>query len=686
MSEVIARINPRRPFHVTAEGLKRIVLGEAGQGGAVHVATHREAAPKPLRLTVAPGAYILVIAHSDRGALDAHGHQAIAAAALLADAATAVTVLVLGELTEDLAAFGADQIHVAAACDKARFNPDLELALASELVARLNPRHIILPDNGFGDGDLGRRLAARLDLAAASHVVELRPDAVAAYRQSGAQLARRDLPRLILLDADTTDTALPFRGIGEIVPLTIPAVADSAYTDLGTPPIDAARLGLEEADFIVSAGNGVSDVATLLALAKTFDAAIGASRVAVDDGKFRRDQQVGATGKTVSANVYMAIGISGAVQHLQGIKAVRHVIAINTDASAPIAGRADLTVVDDAQAVMQELLEATRSRNYPATAPAVDTSPFQGEDQGGGLSPTDPGAVAPPPNLPHQGGGADRGSPISSATSPPVGTLPLAGRDQGWGSASHTPRVLVLACLGRNPVNGSARPNRDDLLALTLASTLGDVSVLHAGDPDQSALHDYLAYGATEVDVIQTPSDADIAATLATHATNHDLILTGTRAEGGEGSGLVPYLLANRLGWPIVTQALAVTIADGHAEITQALPKGQRRHVRVRLPAVIAIDPKAPFIPRYAHARRMTGQVSRLDTVATPALDTAWRVAAASKRPVKFKAKESKAGHARMLSAIVAEAKGGAVIATGTAADKAQAILAYLRTHKLIDW
>jgi electron transfer flavoprotein beta subunit len=65
---------------------------------------------------------------------------------------------------------------------------------------------------------------------------------------------------------------------------------------------------------------------------------------------------------------------------------------------------------------------------------------------------------------------------------------------------------------------------------------------------------------------------------------------------------------------------------------------------------------------------------------------TSWRVAPATKKPVKLKAAETKAGHARMLSAIVTEAKGGAVVNTGTPADKAQAILSYLREHRLIDW
>ena len=83
---------------------------------------------------------------------------------------------------------------------------------------------------------------------------------------------------------------------------------------------------------------------------------MGASRVAVDDGKFARDQQIGATGKTVSATTYIAAGISGAVQHLQGIKDCRHVIAINRDAGAPIISRADLSIIGDTEGVMQALL------------------------------------------------------------------------------------------------------------------------------------------------------------------------------------------------------------------------------------------------------------------------------------------------------------------------------------------
>lgn len=133
---------------------------------------------------------------------------------------------------------------------------------------------------------------------------------------------------------------------------------NSLYRDLGTTQLDAADVALEEADFIISAGNGVTDIAAFETLARAFGAAIGASRVAVDNGYFTRDKQVGATGKTVGASVYIAFGISGAVQHLQGIKDCRHVIAVNLDASAPIAKRANLTLIDDTKATIAALTEA----------------------------------------------------------------------------------------------------------------------------------------------------------------------------------------------------------------------------------------------------------------------------------------------------------------------------------------
>jgi electron transfer flavoprotein alpha subunit len=363
MNDNIKRIDPRRPFVITADGLKRITLGEIGNGTLLDIASmhggHKESA-KPRRLTKPATRAMLVAVHTDRGALDDHGRQALAAAALLADGETEVVLIAFGEFKDDAAALGADRYIELPQFDRRHFAPDEEVRALTACVAAFTPVHVFMPDNATGDGDLGRRYAARADASIATHVVELDKEHVASYVQANRAIASRVLPDVILLAPNAVEAKLPFVGAGEAVEAQgiVPAAKVSAYADLGIEEMDAAQVALEEADFIVSAGNGVSDVPAFEALASTLGAAIGASRVAVDDGKFTRDKQIGATGKTVEASVYIAFGISGAVQHLQGIKDCRHVIAVNLDASAPIAKRANLTIVADTQDTIKALADA----------------------------------------------------------------------------------------------------------------------------------------------------------------------------------------------------------------------------------------------------------------------------------------------------------------------------------------
>ncbi|MGF6756271.1 electron transfer flavoprotein subunit alpha/FixB family protein [Paraburkholderia sp. GAS42] len=360
----LKRIDPRRPFTITAEGLKRITAGVAGAAGLTGFpapgSAHREQ-PKPRRTTATPQRVMLVAAHADRGALDDHARQALAAAALIADAHTEVVLLVFGEFTGDAAALGADKLIELPMFDRRRFAPIDALNALAACIAAYAPVHVFMPDNATGDGDLGRRYAAAVNASVATHVVEIDATHVATYVQANSAFAARGLPEVVLLAPHAVDPKLPFIGAGERVVWRFdgePVSSKGVVRDLGIEEIDAARLALEEADFIVSAGNGVSDVAAFERLASTLGAAIGASRVAVDDGKFTRDKQIGATGKTVEASVYIAFGISGAVQHLQGIKDCRHVIAVNLDASAPIAKRANLTVIADARETIAALTEA----------------------------------------------------------------------------------------------------------------------------------------------------------------------------------------------------------------------------------------------------------------------------------------------------------------------------------------
>jgi electron transfer flavoprotein alpha subunit len=364
----LKRIDPRRPSTLTAQGLRRITLGVAGtaadnawQAEARHAARYEP--PKPRRTTATPHHLLLVAAHTDRGALDEHARQTLAAAALLADAHTDVVLLAFGELSGDAAALGADKLIELPGFDRRTYAPADELNALAACVAAYAPAHLFLPDNASGDGDLGRRYAAAAGASIATQVIEIDTTHVATYVRANTALASRSLPEVVLLAPNAVDPKLPFVGAGERLAWRFDPEADGtparpAIRDLGIDEIDAAQVALEEADFIVSAGNGVRDVPAFERLAATLGAAIGASRVAVDDGRFTRDKQIGATGKTVEASVYIAFGISGAVQHLQGIKDCRHVIAVNLDASAPIAKRANLTVIADAQETIAALNEA----------------------------------------------------------------------------------------------------------------------------------------------------------------------------------------------------------------------------------------------------------------------------------------------------------------------------------------
>lgn len=249
-------------------------------------------------------------------------------------------------------------------------------------------------------------------------------------------------------------------------------------------------------------------------------------------------------------------------------------------------------------------------------------------------------------------------------------------------------RIAVLVSAGRHPVSGASRYCRNDGLALTLALQLADTvsaqtEVLHAGDANNPALLDYLALGAKQICVL--PETADIVPALASQLAQTDLIITGIRAENGEDSGLLPYLLAAALDRPVIANVLSINVTEHGVEVLQFLPKGKRRRIAVQLPAVIAVHPLANAELRYAYARQTMGVIDQIESTSTTTTPHTWKHEPARK-PIKFKAQEKKAGHARMLSAIASESKGGTVVIEGNHVEKAQVILTYLREHHLVNF
>jgi electron transfer flavoprotein beta subunit len=270
--------------------------------------------------------------------------------------------------------------------------------------------------------------------------------------------------------------------------------------------------------------------------------------------------------------------------------------------------------------------------------------------------------------------------------------------------------ITVLVSTAIHPLSGHPCTNRNDTLALEIARQLsgGTQRTLHIGDPQDAALPDYLAFGANSVEVLPDVAGSDIVATLADQVRNAKLILSGTRAQSGEASGMLPYLLAAALKRPIVADVLEVQLLGDSVQATQFLPKGRRRTVTVSLPAIIAVHPLATVLPRYAYARRVAGRIQTLSNAPTPdsnamgagthsATDATalaaspsgprpspWTLESVDRVPVKLKAPDRRSGHARMLSATAAVSRGGQVVNQGSDVEKAQAVLAYLREHDLI--
>jgi electron transfer flavoprotein alpha subunit len=234
-------------------------------------------------------------------------------------------------------------------------------------MAALSPRHILFPDSPDG-ADVARRVAAATEERLFAGVQSLGPDR--ATRQSaGGSLETGHRPtRLMTVAADAFN---PLDGVRhEARPLDLAApltAAEELLPRLGGArrlAVDPDALSLSETDFILSAGNGVTDWQSFAELGEALGATRAGSRVVCDAGHLPRERQVGASGTVVSARCYLAFGIAGAPQHLQGITGVRHVIAVNTDLHAEMIKRADLSIVADAQAVMPALIRLIRERRH----------------------------------------------------------------------------------------------------------------------------------------------------------------------------------------------------------------------------------------------------------------------------------------------------------------------------------
>lgn len=247
-------------------------------------------------------------------------------------------------------------------------------------------------------------------------------------------------------------------------------------------------------------------------------------------------------------------------------------------------------------------------------------------------------------------------------------------------------RITVLVAARQHPVSGKPARSKADskAVATALAVPGSDVQLLSAGTLSDAVARDYLALGARSIEIIDTAADACTA--LVHPLKEVPWILTGTRSADEAGGNLLPFQLGAALSRPVVTQVVAIEDQGSHWIVTQALPKGARRRLRVTAPAVLAISEAAPATVRYALADKTLGRIFRTTTNAGTPARTDLTVRPRSKRRAVLQAQVAQSGHARMLGAIDSPSSGGRVISTGTPEHKAQVILDYLRTHALVNF
>lgn len=271
-------------------------------------------------------------------------------------------------LAEDLKAAGAAKIYVAESDDVEKYLIAPYVDVLEQLVESATPAAVLLPATADGK-EIAGRLAARTGSGLLSDVVGIKEGGTGVHSIFGGAFtvesnATGDVA-VITVRPGAIDAA-PSAGAGEVVNVEVPAPAENAARITARQPAVAGdRPELTEASVVVAGGRGVGSAekfAVVEELADALGGAVGASRAAVDSGYYPGQFQVGQTGKTVSPQLYIALGISGAIQHRAGMQTSKTIVAVNKDEEAPIFEISDYGIVGDLFNVTPQLTEAVKAR------------------------------------------------------------------------------------------------------------------------------------------------------------------------------------------------------------------------------------------------------------------------------------------------------------------------------------
>ncbi len=312
---------------------------------------------------------LVLVEHSD-GAVKKVTSELLTAARTLGDPAAVVIGApgTAAPLVEDLKAAGAAKIYVAESDDAANYLITPFVDVLANLIESATPAAVLIPATADGK-EIAGRLAARIGTGVLSDVVDVKADGTGVHSIFGGAFTVEakvtgEVP-VMTVRPGAVEPA-PVAGAGEQVSIEVPAPAENATRITARQPAVAGdRPELTEASIVVAGGRGVGSAEKFTVveeLADSMGGAVGASRAAVDSGYYPGQFQIGQTGKTVAPQLYIALGISGAIQHRAGMQTSKTIVAVNKDEEAPIFEIADYGIVGDLFSVAPQLTEAVKAR------------------------------------------------------------------------------------------------------------------------------------------------------------------------------------------------------------------------------------------------------------------------------------------------------------------------------------